>query len=150
MIDEKQMTEWKALADAATPEPWTDDGDAQSWNGESYAQSWVETAAGRWSQMEPETGAAMAQQSADSRFIAAARTAVPALVEEVRRLRAELLASAPVNHVRSEALREARHAERERCVAAAESERMSATYARPGAKHLALEIADKIRALPDE
>lgn len=76
----------EARANAATPGPWCTD----SWEiyqGSEYeaGAEWIgETCRGRVE--------GLAQDRADAAFVAAARTDVPALLAEVRRLRAELAA----------------------------------------------------------
>lgn len=92
MIDDKQLAEWNALADAATEGPWEalphhssttrcngirqggfPGPESDEYDLEGFV---VETDSGEY-----------APDMATARFIAAARTAVPALVEEVGRLR---------------------------------------------------------------
>lgn len=76
------LDEIRKLIDAATPGPWQDDGESESWTeDQGYASSWVETPKGAWRQYGPDTGSDMCQQRNDARFIAAARTLLPALLE---------------------------------------------------------------------
>jgi hypothetical protein len=72
MIDEKKIEEWQRLADAATPGPW-----ATGAAGEVFHQT--ETDGRRW--------VANGYELKDQEFIASARTAVPELIAELRRLR---------------------------------------------------------------
>lgn len=109
MIDEKQLAEWKALADAATGGPWTvydyssprepgengchivghcrkatPHGPAESparHGGTDFPCGGYDT------EVVTTDGGCYTHNEADLDFIATARTAVPALVEEVRRLR---------------------------------------------------------------
>jgi hypothetical protein len=142
-MDEKRLAELQALADAAptmrAPVLLDEIADA------SYVPTRVGDLLLRGSP-DPEEPAE-AEVHALMRFIAAARTAVPELVAEVRRLRDNLEASAPVNHVRAEALREARRTERALCVrflraaAGVGDSVMSDTWANA--------VADEMLALPD-
>jgi hypothetical protein len=88
MIDPKQLGEWQALSDNATPGPWTlrpdhDDADHDH----------VESSQGSIAQVEILDGIEVSEGEdvPDAAFIAAARTAVPALIAEVLRLREMLL-----------------------------------------------------------
>lgn len=75
MSSPEQRAEWKALADAATEGPWTA----------------AEQSHGEWFSIQsPHLALCTAFEPADAAFIAAARTAVPALLEEVERLREAL------------------------------------------------------------
>ena len=73
MITDDKLNEWERLADAAWPSPWTSADDA---------------VLDRHSNMVF-TGKFMVQDT-NCNFIAAARRAVPALIDEVRRLHAVL------------------------------------------------------------
>ncbi len=76
-ITEAQLYEWQQLADAATPGPW----EARPYPyGEGVA--WY-TATGASDDLDP-------RERETVLFIASARDAVPALISEIRRLRAEL------------------------------------------------------------
>lgn len=90
MTDE-QLQEWSVLAEAATPGPWKS---GWSW------QDAINGGKSAWSEGPVHVGETLSQVApqaiADAAFIAAAREAVPALVAEVRRLRAELAADQPV------------------------------------------------------
>lgn len=77
-IESKQLDQWKALADAATPGPWR-------------AQVSLGAAT-----LARESGALLAAgqglfEPQDAAFIAAARSAVPVLISEIERLRAVAL-----------------------------------------------------------
>jgi hypothetical protein len=86
MIQDKTLQKWRELASAATPGPWYDELAAEP------PSPGIET----------ETGSCVAFAQiregeefdhADARFIAAAREAVPQLLDEVERLREALAAS---------------------------------------------------------
>ena len=70
-MTEQQLADLDALAAAATPGPW------------EAAHQYAEC----WSLHGPEANGPDMMPKGDAAFIAAARTAVPALVAEVRRLR---------------------------------------------------------------
>lgn len=75
-LTDQQLAEYAALNSAATPGPWTvseDYSDVLAPDGDQLASYWNPTSATR-----------------NGEFIAAARSAVPALLAEVRRLRAAL------------------------------------------------------------
>lgn len=74
-ITAEQLAEWKALADAATEGPWMSDRSAKIRCPAGYDVAAVQIGAH--------------ERRANKLLIAAARTAVPALVAEVERLRAE-------------------------------------------------------------
>lgn len=74
----------EARANAATPGPWCTD----SW--EIYQGTEYEPGISEWIGETCRGMTTPAQDRADAAFIAAARTDVPALVAEIRRLRAEL------------------------------------------------------------
>ena len=80
MLSEEDLAAMEDRASAATPGPWTTGGDSC---GEAY---WFGVAAGE------EDVADHVPSEADAAFIAAARQDVPALITEVRRLRALLAA----------------------------------------------------------
>lgn len=84
------VARWAALADAATPGPWSVCGA----NGCPRQDIWSKTAdvevAAASGVNECGEGLVVDQQRANAAFIASARTAVPALCAEVARLRAEL------------------------------------------------------------
>lgn len=69
-MDAKQLAEIKARCDAATPGPW-------------YADGWA-----AWDDLE-NTFVELSDFGADAKFIAHARTDIPALVAEVERLQNE-------------------------------------------------------------
>lgn len=83
----------EARANAATPGPWKEHDDP--WNGKPLIYSgeeWGRTAQSVIRSGAPEYGEEQGYEcsDADIAFIVAARTDVPALVAEVRRLRADL------------------------------------------------------------
>lgn len=79
MIDEKQLAEWEALANAASPGPWTTNGKVVR----QYSDETSKVIAYINSEDDHPWGD-------DALLVAAARTAVPELIAEVRRLRAEV------------------------------------------------------------
>lgn len=137
-MDEKQLSEWKALAEAATDGPWMEREHKVLTTSEA---------------MRDEFGTAgiIAHNvaNADARFIAAARTAVPELVAEVERLKG-LFNRAAAYKTESDAkqigardaIAAARRAERARCAALC---RDMGIMAGSGA-----DCAEEIEALPDE
>ncbi len=84
MIDDQTLNEWKRLAEAATPGPW---------QAKNYGSDGVDA----WLHLSPTVaiGSDHAHWLTDATFIAAARVAVPALLAEVERLRAELASGSP-------------------------------------------------------
>ncbi len=109
MSTQQQRQEWRELAAAATPGEWT----------------YIETAS-KWRIESDENGLivdAFAMDTADARFIAAARAAVPALLADVDALTAERDAA---NVSCKAALRDAANMRRERDALAAELERVRA------------------------
>lgn len=91
MMTDEQLQEWSVLAEAATPGPWK-----SGWNW----QDTISDGKSAWGEGPVHVGEKLSQVApqaiADAAFIAAAREAVPALVAEVRRLRAELAAAQAV------------------------------------------------------
>jgi len=88
MITAEQLKEWRALADAATPGPWT-----YSMSGDLGTKAELRLIVRRHlaeplGTMEPN----WIPGNADMSFIKNAREAVPALINEVERLRAQLAA----------------------------------------------------------
>ena len=89
MTDER-LAELEALCAAATPGPWTPSVDSdRGYVGEDYGRWWLpsfkEAPFSVFSLEDKE-----AQADRDAAFLCAARTAVPELLAEVRRLRAEM------------------------------------------------------------
>lgn len=81
MTTPEKRAELRRLADAATPGPWEAESyDTDGWRGVIWGDTGAEGA--------PRLGADM--PLADAKFCAAARTAVPALLDEVERLEAAL------------------------------------------------------------
>lgn len=80
MITEQQLNEWEELAKAATPGEWHAIQDSVIGSGGDYNFQIADMYNGHFADAEVEANAA---------FIAASRTAVPALVEMVRELEAE-------------------------------------------------------------
>ena len=74
-IDPKQLEQWKNLASAATPGPWRS---RESMGAATLTKDSGALLAAGQGFFEPE----------DAAFIAAARSAVPALISEIERLRA--------------------------------------------------------------
>ncbi len=98
MISEEQLNTWQALCEAATPGPWFwDDGDPKQvllsgYDGEElpgfpmlHVNCGILTLIGY-----DDEALADEMREPDKAFIAAARVALPALLAEVRRLRAAL------------------------------------------------------------
>jgi hypothetical protein len=85
MIDDKQLASWRALCDAATSGPWSQLPRRHVWAGR---QSICEI-----DQNNP-------AESTDAAFIVAARTAMPALIDEAERLRRVLDEAARVERER--------------------------------------------------
>jgi hypothetical protein len=108
MIDEKQLAEWEALANAASPGPWTTNGKVVR----QYSDETSKVIAYINSEDDHPWGD-------DALLVAAARTAMPELIAEVRRLR---LANSAHEAREAAAARELtgdlhiRRAERERCL----------------------------------
>lgn len=95
MIDDTRLAELRALADDATAGPW--------WGGGNNRRRDAIGLVGRTS--DRGTGNAIAvlngigmDRVADAAFIAASRTAVPELLDEIERLRAELGAERSGQH----------------------------------------------------
>ena len=82
-LNDQQLTELKALADAATPGPWWSgecvpaDGHALAWLGNMF----VDCNGGQKNYAEP---------SHDAEFIAASREAIPALIADLKEVQREL------------------------------------------------------------
>lgn len=84
-VTAEQLEEWKMLADAATPGPWTTEKPGMdAATGFASGVIVAAVARGRGIYANPPGGSYPAN---DRRFIAAARMAVPALAAEVERLR---------------------------------------------------------------
>ena len=99
----EHLEQWRALADAATPGPWLpshnvdapSDGNWEPDNPEREGRGEGPTLVGTYRDVK-------AWAEADAAFIAAARDAVPALLAEVDRLRAELnTATAAIANLRT-------------------------------------------------
>lgn len=89
-MTEEQLLAIEEREKNATPGKWDTDGDGSSYDPswDQYASSWVTTPTGNWKcQSGCYTGTEMCQQMSDAEFIAHARTDIPALIQEVRRLR---------------------------------------------------------------
>ena len=89
MITDEQLKEWRALADAATPEPWLID-EAESCIGDVF--SLIEIGGIPFNDTISTVGSEGERyvfNLPDAKLIAAAREAVPALIDEVERLREE-------------------------------------------------------------
>ena len=81
MITNEQITEWRRLAEAATPGPWEEVAESGEW--------WMTTATDEDGSLYVIPDTANMNQ-ADVDFIVASRSAVPALLAEVERLQWEL------------------------------------------------------------
>ena len=79
-MTQQELAALKALAEAATPGPWEEVAESGEW--------WITSASDETASLYviPDTGL---MNQADVDFIAASRTAVPALLAEVERLRVE-------------------------------------------------------------
>lgn len=90
MITDEQLREWKALADKATPGPWGSAGGyltVRNPNGGSFTMSiWHTDEMGQEHRSAAFQAVPFARAN-DAAFIAASRTAVPALCAEVERLK---------------------------------------------------------------
>lgn len=82
-LTEQQLADIETRANAATPGPWCTD----SW--EIYQGTEYEPGISMWIGETCRGTTSPEQDSSDAEFVAAARTDVPALLAEVRRLRAE-------------------------------------------------------------
>lgn len=78
-LTEEQLAELEALADAATPGPWGVYHDIDDWY-----DVWADIA------IKGDTRVSGPGIYADASFIATARTAIPQLIAEVRRLKAKI------------------------------------------------------------
>lgn len=81
LVTNEELDHWERLAAAATPGPW-DPADLPLF---ASGAVWLEAL-----DEPPESGTTEGRARRDAAFVAAARTALPALVAEVRRLRMEL------------------------------------------------------------
>ncbi|MGQ4437971.1 hypothetical protein ACN6LI_003337 [Streptomyces violaceoruber] len=87
-LTEQQLTDIEARAGAATEGPWCTD----AW--EIYQGTEYVPGVSRWIGETCRGATSPEQDRADAAFVAAARSDVPALLAEVRRLQAELAKSA--------------------------------------------------------
>ena len=85
MISNENLQQWRALADAATPGPWS----AETGHGET-GPNYIDSPSGVVAYVYDSYRGTLPNAEADAAFIAAAREAVPALLAEVDRLRREL------------------------------------------------------------
>ena len=90
VIDAAKLIEWRELTNAATPGKWTVKHEYDGEDGITY----------KWPQRIMAEGTPVVSfddyvEEADAAFIAASREAIPALLDEVERLRAELARLAP-------------------------------------------------------
>lgn len=153
-MDVKQLDDWEALAKAATEGPWV----ARQDKKRPDRCLGIHIEGKLWDEVVTTDSGIYGPDMPTAAFIAAARAAVPALVEEVRRLRARQVPFELDLRIggwvpAKEAQTEARRSERERCakVADAEADAESLTPPRSTvAMATAERIADSIRALPDE
>lgn len=80
-MTEEQLREIEELTNQASPEPWTvEEGEPVEGSPFRHINGWTDTGEGEWLCLSPE----------DAAFVAAARSAVPLLLGEITRLRAEL------------------------------------------------------------
>lgn len=93
-ITQAQLDEWRALAEKATPGPWTTERPAGEVHGFARGVLIAATAPSKRNRVyaDPPGGS---YPAADQDLIAASRTAVPALVAEVERLRTLLRRALP-------------------------------------------------------
>jgi hypothetical protein len=117
MTDE-ELKRLQALSDAAVPGPWDEDG-GRIWAGEErrYIASL---------KFRGDSELSADEKDATGAFIVAARTAVPELLEEVRRLRADLAYAR--QYSTTDWVIRARREERERCIKALEKQRPKLVY----------------------
>ena len=92
MITDNQLAEWERIANAATVGPWFSVG--APWGNGTLVNAGTEDPHGGHAVCDTElmidrSENIQGEPQCDADFIAAARTAVPALIAEVRRLRAE-------------------------------------------------------------
>lgn len=84
-MTDADLDEWQQLADAATAGPW----DSNSFDGDPIESVWTVSHAIATANIDaPKFDFHAPQARHDAAFIAVARTAVPQLIAEVRRLRA--------------------------------------------------------------
>lgn len=100
-MDDARLDSLQSLADAATPGPWRDDNPDDSYCMNMYVvmpasepepndeDELNKAICVTLLQTKARIGGTSVRWDANARFIAAARTAVPELIAEVRRLRAE-------------------------------------------------------------
>jgi len=86
VIDDATLNEWQAVCDAATEGPWSTDKPPKDRDGWAQGVVVAATERGQCVYCSGEHGVA---PEANRKFIALARTVVPHLIAEVRRLRAE-------------------------------------------------------------
>lgn len=91
MIDPANLAEWRALAEKATPGPWRKHGSVVFFDHENYGDDqWLALSGGigrDGTTLTDSGGFTRAMNTGDAAFIAAARIALPALLDEVERLR---------------------------------------------------------------
>lgn len=94
MITDEQLAEWRALCDKATPGPWRPErticGNGERLYRVKYPAHGLNEGASFEIAHLVTTEGGLEQQGHDARLVATARTAMPQLLEEVERLRAEV------------------------------------------------------------
>ncbi len=90
MITDDELAEWQRLCDAATPGPWRLDGRHDYDDGSEFGIDMI--VANNGEPVVIADSGVYPPHGQDAEFIAAARSAIPRLLEEVRRLRAEVWA----------------------------------------------------------
>ena len=98
MIDDATLNEWQAVCDAATEGPWSTDKPPKDRDGWAQGVVVAATERGQCVYCSGEHGVA---PEANRKFIALARTVVPHLIAEVRRLREPMPCGHPVTAVSS-------------------------------------------------
>lgn len=87
MIDDATLTRWRAVTDKATAGPWSN----LSLDGEPIESVWTDAEAIATCDTDAPSFAFHASQAReDAAFIAEARTAMPALLDEMERLKREI------------------------------------------------------------
>lgn len=83
---ERWLAEVEKRSEAATKGPWSVEYDAETWDGDFYAQSWVETKVDTWCPVQSNSTAdQMLDQRETAEFIAHSRTDLPTLVKLLRK-----------------------------------------------------------------
>lgn len=89
-MTEAELAAIEERANAATPGPWVAEPARGKWSdGETHCAG-IHVAGESWNEIVTTDGGVYGPNWPDAQFIAAARSDIPALVAEVKRLRAEL------------------------------------------------------------